>query len=145
MLKGAIMVEFGMTGQMGLAVFADDVAVAVGEDRGVEMAPLGCQLGIAERDRNLRLAGGGKERRGGGIGHFAFEPLVDLGLIFHVPAREKRGQAEFGKHHEITARPFGLLQQGDHPVDHLLARVGLLNRAHLGAANDNLTHLRFLP
>ena len=34
-----------------------------------------------------------------------------------------------------------LLQQGEHPRHDLLPRVGLLVRAHLGGAHDDLSHL----
>ena len=66
MLERALGVELGMAGQVHLAVLADDLAVAVDQDRGVEVMAVGGQLRVAEIEADLvaappsRTAGGSR-------------------------------------------------------------------------------------
>ena len=140
MLEGAGRVVFGMAGQMHLAVLADDLALAVRQDRGVEVLSLGGQLGIAEGDGDAVVPRLGEQRLGRPVRHLALEPLVDLGLVLHVPAREEGGERQLREDDEAAALRPRLLQQRQHALHHGLAAVGLLDRAHLGAADDDLSH-----
>ena len=57
MLPGSLRLVLGMSGQMHLAVLADQLSFLVDEDRGVEVMTVGGELGIAERERDA-VAGG---------------------------------------------------------------------------------------
>jgi len=61
MLERAFGIEFGMTGKMHLAIFADDPRGLVGEDAGVEMMPVRGQFGITEAHGHL-VRGGALEQ-----------------------------------------------------------------------------------
>ena len=56
MLERALVVELGMAGQVHLAVLADDLAVAVDQDRGVEVMAVRGQLRVAEIEADLVCA-----------------------------------------------------------------------------------------
>ena len=56
MLEGALRIELDMAGQMHLAVLADDLSVAVDQDRGVEVMAVGGELGITERQADAIFA-----------------------------------------------------------------------------------------
>ena len=98
--------------------------VGTDEDRGVvavERAVLLAKLRIAEMEPDpepLRLV---EERLGRGVGHLAFEPRIDLILRIVEPAREERGEREFGIDHELAPTIRGLAQQLDETLDHALA------------------------
>ena len=75
------------------------------------------------------------------VGHLALEPGVDLVLVLHAPAREEGRQRELGIDDEGAAGLPRLLEQREHPRHELLPRVGFLVGAHLGGADDDLSHL----
>ena len=140
MLESALGIEFRMAGQMGLAIFADDLGRFVGEDAGVEVMAVRRQLGIAEAHRHLVFGRAGKQRHRRRIRHLALEPGVDLGLILHVPAREKRRQRQFGIDDQIGPARLGLVHQRNHARNDGLAALGALNGAHLGGGDIDDTH-----
>src|SRR3546814_8915515 len=100
MLEGTPRFVLVMAGQMHLAVFSDDLAVAVDQDRRVEMrdhAVFFDQFGIAEIEAEAEPARFVEQGLGLRPGHAAFEKAVDLGLVGHEPAREEGGPRQFGE------------------------------------------------
>ena len=104
------------------------------------MPPLGRQLGIAEADRDAVLARAVEQRLGCRVRHLALEPAVHLGLVLHVPARKEGGERKLGIDDQGAALRLRRIQQGEHPLHHLLPGVGLLDRAHLGGTQDDFAH-----
>ena len=140
-LEGAGRVEFGVTGKMHLAVLADDCALAIDEDRGVEVMPIRRQLRIAEAHAHAVPGSPLEQRPRRGIRHFLLEPEIGLGTILVIPAREEGGERQLGIDDEV--RPFGLrlIHQVEHARHHGLARLGLLDSAELGGGDsDNTGH-----
>src|SRR6516165_11515360 len=137
-LMAPLGIELVMTGQVDLAVLADDLPRFVHQDRRVEVIPVRREFGIAEAHGYggaLRLL---EQRPGGGIRHFALEPDVGIAAVFAVPAREKRGQRKLWIDDEVAA--LGLPHEVDHAGDHGLARIGLLDRAELGGGDFDVAH-----
>ena len=145
MLERARRIVVGVAGQMHLAVLADDPAVAVGQDRGVEALAVRGELGIAERDGDLVFRRPFEQRPRRRVGHLALEPGIDLRLVGHVPAREERGERKLGVDDEVAVLRLGLVEQIDHPPDHGLPAVGLLDRAALGGRHAQDAAQGFLP
>ena len=132
MLPGAVRLMLGMTGQMHLAVLADDTALVVHQDRGVEMVAILGQLGIAqiEADAPLRRL---LEQRQYFLGrHLLLEEGLDLLPVFHIPAREEGGQRQFREHHVAHAARLRLAHHLDHSVDAGGTGFSARDRAHLG-------------
>ena len=140
MLERAFRIELRMTGQMNLAILADNFSRLVGQDAGVEMMPIRRQFSIAKIHCNLVMGGSLKQRPCRRIRHLTFEPGVDLGLIFHVPARKERGECELRVDDQIGASRLGFIHQRDHALDDGFAAVGFLDRAQLGGGNIDDAH-----
>ncbi|MDR6099894.1 hypothetical protein QE369_000072 [Agrobacterium larrymoorei] len=140
MLESALWVIFVMAWQVHLAIFADDLALPVGDDRGVETTPLRCQLGVTECHRHTEVPGTLEQRHGGGIGHLGFEPCIHFFPIRHVPAGKKRGQREFGIDDYFGTTRGGLLQQFHHAGNYNGPAITFLNGAELSAGNDQSRH-----
>lgn len=138
MLVAALRLEFGVAGQMGLAVGRHDLAFGRHEDRGVVMQPLGRQFAIAEGEAHAEPLGHVEQRLRGGVRHFRLEPVVELGAVFDIEAREEGGQRHLGIDEEFDALRMGLLHQRHHAGDHGLAGFAFLDAADLGSANDHL-------
>ena len=136
-LVRALLVELGVAGQVHLAVLADDGALLVDQDRGVEVVPVRRQLGIAEAHAHAVLGRPLEQRPGGGVRHLLLEPEIGLGAVLVIPAREERGQRQLGIDDEVGALGLGLLHQVEHARHHGLARVGLLDGAQLGGGNGD--------
>src|SRR5262249_6269414 len=124
-----------MAGKVNLAIFTDDPSVRIDQYRGVEVMPVGCELGIAKRNSNTILGCGFEQRPRRRARHFAFEPGVDLDWIGHVPAREECRKRELWIHYEIAAGGFRLGKQIQHPADDRLPALGFLDRTHLRTTN----------
>ncbi len=92
---GAGRVELDMAGQVHFPVLADDTAFAVDEDRRVEMPAFRGQLRVAEAHGHAERFRPVEQRPGRGVRHLALEPLVRLGAVLVVPAREEGGQRQF--------------------------------------------------
>ena len=114
MLEATVRVEFIMSGQVDLAILADNPGVGIGQDLSVEMLSVRCQFRIAKRYRNAVIARALEQRCCCNVGHFSLEPAINLGLILKIPAWEKSGQAKFGKDDELATGVVGLIQQSDH-------------------------------
>ena len=143
MLVRAFGVVFHMAGQMDLAIFADDLARLVGENSGVEVMSIRRQLRIAEIHRHLVLRRALEQRPRRSVRHLALEPIIELGPILHIPAREEGRERQFRIDDQVGAFCFGFVHQRNHALDHGLAAVGFLDRAHLGGGNIDDTHQRF--
>ena len=116
MLMSAVRLRLGMAGQMDLAVFADDVAVAVDEDRCVEAALAAVfidKLGVAEIETDAELLRFVEQRLRFRARHFLLVIAVELGLVLDQPAREEGGERELGEHDELGAPALRLAHQGD--------------------------------
>jgi hypothetical protein len=140
MLERAFRVELRMTGQVNLAVFADNFSGLVGEDTGVEMMPIRRQFSIAKIHCNLVVGGSLKQQPCRRIRHLALEPGVDLCLILRVPARKERGECELRIDDQISAPRLGFIHQRDHALDDGFAAIGFLDRAQLGGGNIDDAH-----
>ena len=150
MLHLAARIVFGVAGQMHLAVFQQDIAVRVDQDRGVEpaLAHLAGLVGlhrlfrVAEMEADAVFARRGEQRRGFVRRHRRFEPAVRLGDVLVVVAREERGQRQFGEHHQFDAALMRVLHQPDHALDGDRAGLGLLDRPELrgGDGDDAAGH-----
>src|SRR5262249_8748753 len=92
-----------MTGQMHLAILADDFCVPVDQDRRVEMMTIGGELGVTERQTDAILCGLFEQRTRSGVRHLAFEPRIAICLVGHVPAREKRRQRKLRIDDEVAS------------------------------------------
>ena len=85
MLVDAVGLRLGMTRQMHLAVFADDVSGAVDQDRGVEPAlptVFLYEFGIAEIEADAELLRLVEERLRVRTRHRALIVAVEFGLVF---------------------------------------------------------------
>ena len=131
-LDACALVELGMAGQVHLAVFADDLALLVDEDRRVEMVPVGRELRIAEAQPHAVLHRALEQRPRGGVGHLLLEPEIGLGAVLVIPAREEGGERQLGIDDEVGALGLGLVHQVEHARHHGLTRVGLLDRRRAG-------------
>ena len=130
-----------MAGQMHLAVLADNLAIAVDQDRGVVVVAVRGQLRVAQIEADIVLRGLVEQRARGGVRHLALEPRIDLSLIGHVPAREEGGERKFGEHHEVDALRVRLIEQVAQPLYDGLAGLGFLDGTGLGSSNaDNAGH-----
>ena len=133
-----------VAGQVHLAVATDDVALSVHDDGCVEALALRGQFGIAQVKANAILARQIKQRLHIGVGHGRFKVAVDLGLVGHPVAREKRGQRQLGKHHKVGVAGVGLFEQFDQAGHHGGLAVAQVDGAELGdgqgegAFHDNL-------
>src|SRR6185312_6247657 len=130
----------GMARQMHLAVFADDLALVVDQDRRVIAlggTALLRHLAIAEVETDPQLLSEVENRLRNGSRHLAFEIGIDLVLVLGEPAREKSGKGHFGKHHETTTARMRFAQQLKHPLDDGLSRIAFLYRPKLGGACDD--------
>ena len=108
MLKGTVGQGFGPAGQVDLAIFANDLAGLIDEDRGVVAvlySSFDDQFSIAQIKPDPQLGGLVKQGLRGGRGHGGFVVAVKLGLILDHPAREKGGQRHFGKDHQLGPAP----------------------------------------
>jgi hypothetical protein len=141
MLMGALRVELVMPGQMHLAVLADDGAVAIDQDRGVEVAPVRGQLGIAEGHRHPVPGGALEERARGGVRHLALEPEIGLRPVLVMPARKEGGQRKLGINDEVRPFLLRLVHEVDHAADHDLAAVVPLDRPELGGGDADVAHV----
>jgi hypothetical protein len=70
-----------------------------------------------------------------GARHFALEETVDLGVVFHPPARKEGGQSEFREDHDVAAARLGLAHLLEQPRYHLLARFVAGDRPGLGTGD----------
>src|SRR5579872_3715239 len=134
MLKGSPWLVFGMSRQMNLAVFGNDRAAPVHQNgRVVTMGHtvLDGEFGIAEIKADSKLAREVEQRLGFSSRHFAFEIAIDLRLIFHVPAREERGQCEFGIDNQIAALRVRLAHQRRQTRHHGTPRLVFRDRTEL--------------
>ena len=148
MLKRRIGQMLGMSRQMDLAVPADDPPVAFDQDRGVvavELALFLRQLGIAEVKADAELAGEVEQGPGFGPRHLALEKAVNLGLVGHPPAREKRGQRQLGKDNERRAAGMGLAHHRHQPLDDRRPIVGEMDRPQLGDGGSEFARHRDTP
>src|SRR5947209_7502434 len=144
MLEDALSIELGMAGQMHFTVLADDCSHTIDENRRVEMASLGRQFGIAEREGDAVFRSLVEERSRRGIRHFALEPGIDLTLIRHVPAREEGGQRQLGIDYERALLRSGAFEQTEHAAHYSFAVLGSLDGAHLSGANTDHTGHSYL-
>ena len=135
MLVRTLGVELGMARQMHLPVLADDPAGVVDQDRAVEMTALRRELGITEAHGHAELSRPVEERLCVRPGHGALEPMIGLGAILMVPAREEGGQRQLRIDDEGRALRLGLFHQRNHAVDDLLAAVGPLDRTQLSCGD----------
>jgi len=101
-----------------LAILVDDRAVLVHVDGRVEIAAVGGFLRIAEMEGQARRARAAEERLHRRIGHGRFEELV---VVAADPLREVGGQGQLRIHEDLHLRVDGLLHQGEHAADDLLA------------------------
>ncbi len=92
----------GVTGQMDLAVLADDLPRAVHQDRGVVAVPVGRQLGVTKVETDPQRAGAVEQRLHRRVGHGALVEVVGRGDVRVPVAREERRQRQLGKHHEAS-------------------------------------------
>ncbi len=102
-----------VSGNVDLAVFPHDRAVALDEDLGVVVMPVRRELGVAERKADaqpLRLV---EERPRRGIRHLRLEEGVDFGLRLEKPAGEEGGERELGIDHELGALLGGAMEEGE--------------------------------
>jgi hypothetical protein len=70
-----------------------------------------------------------------GTRHLALEEGVDLGLIFHVPAREEGRKRKLGKDDETAAALLGPDHQGAEPAHRACAAFIAGDRPHLRRAD----------
>ena len=65
------------------------------------------------------------------VRHRPFVPVVGFGDVVDEPTREERRQRQLRIDDELDPMPCRLVQQIDHPCDHLLAAVIALDRPEL--------------
>src|SRR6202040_1968514 len=74
------------------------------------------------------------------VRHLALEPGIDLGLIFHIPARKKCGECEFRINDQVCASGLGLVHQSEHALDDDFPAIGTLDRPHLSGRDIDDSH-----
>ncbi|MEY9916600.1 hypothetical protein ABIF99_002915 [Bradyrhizobium japonicum] len=132
--------------QMHLAIAAEDLAVAIDQDRAIITPAIRGQLGIADIEADAQRARTVEQFCHGRVRHAALEIVVER-VAFEQPAREEGGEGKLGKHHEAGAAAGGLLQHVEHPRQRMLARIGFLRRPHLcggGAKDTNQDCLQYV-
>jgi hypothetical protein len=107
--------------------------------------PIRGELSIAECQADSVSGGPLEQRPGCGIWHLALEPAVDVHLVRHVPAGKKRGERQLRIDHEIAILCLRPIEQVEHAAGDHLPAVGLLYRAHLGAADAQYASQKLLP
>ena len=65
--------------------------------------------------------------------------MIRIGEVFLIPAREKGGQRQFGKHHNLSTALMRFFQQADHAPHGNIAAFSLLDRAQLRGCQDKGT------
>ena len=134
----------GVTGQVDLAVLADEPPAAIDQDRGVvapERIALAGELGVAQAEGEAEPCRLVPERARLGPGHLALEERVDLRLILHPPAGEERGEGQLREDHEVAAPGVGLPEEADQPLHDVGSAVAASDRAELGCADrDHAGH-----
>ena len=139
MLEGPPGLVPGMAGQMDLAVFADDLALAVHQDRGVEpplaAARLPDQFRVAEIEADAQFRRQLEQRAHGRIRHFGLVEGIEFGFLLQVPAREEAGERELGEDHDLRAPGMGLAHHLRHAGDAGLARLLAGDGPHLGGGD----------
>ncbi|MNT40125.1 hypothetical protein D3C72_1764190 [compost metagenome] len=89
------------------------------------------QLRVAQVKADAQLAGGLEQHPGLRARHLAFVEGVDLGGIFHIPAREEGRQRQLWKYHQLATHCVGLAQVREQALDDVPARVAALDGAKL--------------
>ena len=128
-----------MAGQVDLAVLADDPALGVDQDRGVEPAGSAALDGlfrIAEIKADAELGSQVEQRLHGRIRHLGFEERVDLRLVRHVPAGKEGGQRQLREDDQPCAGSVGPVHQGHQALDHGCPRIGAGDRTELTAGEE---------
>jgi hypothetical protein len=98
------------------------------------------QLGIAKTHRHLIFRGAREQRHGRCVRHLALKPGIDLGLIFHIPARKKCGECQLRINDQVCSGSPGLVHQSEHALDDDLPAIGTLDRPHLSGCDVDDSH-----
>src|SRR5580692_9943947 len=145
MLKRIVRPVIGMAGQMNLAVFADDCAFLVDQNRRVVvmgLAALPLKLGVAQIKSYAERLGGLEQRPGCRARNLPFEEAVDLGIVLHPPARKEGRQRQLWVDHDVGAARLGLFHQFEQPRNDLLPRFIAGDRSELSARDTDMpSHL----
>jgi hypothetical protein len=141
-LEGAVRLVLLVAGQVDLAEVGDDRAVPLDQDLGVVAVPdavgIGFgQLGIPEAEPEAEPAGLVEQHLRLRPRHGGLVEMVELGDVVDEPPGEERRQAQLGVHDQVAPAVVALLEQGEQPLDHVLARIGPLDRAELSGADGD--------
>src|SRR5690606_37085556 len=136
-LYGIAVLRLRIARNVDLAILADDGAVAVHQNAGVELA-IAIEFGVAQVEPDTQRARQVEQRPGFLARHLGFEEPAYLLRIVHLPARKKRGQRQLGESHPPGAAAGGVLEQVAQARNRLRARVRALDGAHLGHGDMHL-------
>src|SRR3990172_6303156 len=121
--------------KMNLAILPDDPAVALDENLGVVVVPVGGELGVAETKTHTELLRLVEEKPRRRPRHLALEERVDLTRVLHVPAGEERRERELGEDDEIASAFLRAREQREHPLYDLRPCFAPSHGTELGGAD----------
>ena len=132
-LERPLGIELGMAGQVHLAVLADDLAVAVDQDRGVVVVPVGGQLGVAEIEADLVLRPPSRTAAGSRRSASRARTIASTSAWSVMYQRGKKVvSASSVNTTKFTPSRVRLVEQIAQALHHGLARLGLLDRDPTG-------------
>ena len=121
-----------VAGQVHFAVATHDLTFAVHDDGGVETLAFWGEFGVAQVKADAVLARQVKQGLHIGVGHGRLKVAVNLGLVGHPVAREKRGQRQLGEHHKVGMAGVGFFEQLDQARHHGGFAVAQMDGTELG-------------
>ena len=138
MLERAVGLVVLVPGDVGLRVAGDDRAVALDEGLHVPTMTVVVEQRVSDAEPDAEPSRFVEQRLRRLVGHRALVPVVGFGDVVDEPAREERRQRQLRVDDEFDTVLRCLMQQRDHPRNHLVAAVVALNRPELrGCDGEN--------